>query len=140
MKRLLLALTMIVPLHAAAAGLAAARVADDDDPLDATNACLGPLHGRSIEVDALESLDDVRTTILAITSARSAPSLRKAARAAVETAALDLVARRRGIAVATLLGGTADAPVTIHFDPAGTVPRGNSVRLAPAAARSAFSE
>lgn len=86
----------------------------DDDPLDATGACLRPLHGRSVDVDAIGSLDDVRTTILAITGARSVPPLRTAARAAVETAVLDLAARRRGIAVATLLGGAADAPVAVN--------------------------
>lgn len=86
----------------------------DDSPLDAVGASLGRLHGRSVDIDALESLDDVRMAIIAVGGARSASPLRTAARAAVETAALDLVARRRGIAVATLLGGATDAPVAVN--------------------------
>jgi len=86
----------------------------DDDPLDAIGACLAPLHGKVIDVDALESIDDVHalmSTVMMHAPARGQPP---STRAAIEAAALDLAARRRGIATVTILGGAAARPVEVN--------------------------
>jgi len=86
----------------------------DDDSLDGIGACLGVLHGRCIEVDALASVDDVSALMSAVAVHAPPCERRAAARAAVEAAALDLAARRCEVATATLLGGAAGAPVEVN--------------------------
>lgn len=86
----------------------------DDDSLDGIGACLGVLHGRCIEVDSIESLDDVHALMSAVAVHAPPCERRAAARAAIEAAALDLAARRCEVATATLLGGTAGTPVQVN--------------------------
>ena len=86
----------------------------DDDALAAVRDQLNALNGRAVEVEGLDSLDDVGAAVVALMGTEASRSLRPAARAAIETAALDLASRRRGVAVATLLGGSADVAIAVN--------------------------
>jgi o-succinylbenzoate synthase len=86
----------------------------DDDSLEAVGACLSPLHGKLVDADALASIDDVQAAMSAVTIQAPACERCPSAHAALEAAALDLAARRRGVATATILGGTAGTPVEVN--------------------------
>jgi o-succinylbenzoate synthase len=86
----------------------------DDDPIDTVGRYLAALADRSVAVEAMESADDVRASVAALTTVARVRAPCPAAHAAIETAALDLASRRRGMAVATLLGGSAHTPVAVN--------------------------
>lgn len=86
----------------------------DDDPLDAVGACLSPLHDKHIDIDALESIEDVIVLMSAVATHAPTCAAHASARAAIEAAGLDLVGRRHGIATATMLGGASRRLVEVN--------------------------
>lgn len=86
----------------------------EDDPLDVVGAALSALHGKRVDADVLEAIDDVHALVSAAMKHAPACEARPSARAAIEAAALDLAARRGGVATTTLLGGAAATRVEVN--------------------------